>query len=96
MLDGTEAWTEVDSAYVTAALQKRQQLYLLLTLGCFEVNDVAILLKHVHLFDLLYRLHIQLLKRLLQLTIVCAGTLRRPLDLATGRTLSSAHVSVPT
>jgi len=53
------------------------------------VNHVSISLEHVDLLDALDRLHVDLLKRSLELLVVGAGCLVDLLDLASGRTLST-------
>jgi len=55
------------------------------------VNDVAIRLEHVDLFDGLDWLHIHLLERGLELLVVGAGVLVDLLDLSSGGTLSSVR-----
>ena len=40
-----------------------------------EMNDVSILLEHIHLLNRLDRLHVQLLQRCLQFLVVCAARL---------------------
>jgi hypothetical protein len=53
------------------------------------VNDVAILLEHIHLLDGLDWLNVQLLQRSLQLLVVGAGGLVDLLRLPSGRTLAT-------
>ena len=54
------------------------------------MNDIAVLLEHVHLLDGLDGLHAQLLERGLQLLVVRAAALVHLLDFPPGRSLSAA------
>jgi hypothetical protein len=63
------------------------------TLGCGEVDDVAVALEHVDLLNSLDGLDIQLLERSLELLVVGAGVPVDLLDLSARSTLASASLS---
>lgn len=64
-----------------------------ITLRSRKVNNVAVLLEHVHLLDRLDRLHVHLLERRLELLVVGGGRLVDPLGLTAGSTLASVRLS---
>jgi hypothetical protein len=67
------------------------------TFGSSKVDDVAIGLEHVHLFNGLYGLNIELRQGSLQLLVVCASALVRLLDLSSRCALATIRtfVSIP-
>ena len=65
-----------------------------LTLGCREVDDVAVALEHVDLLDSLDGLDVQLLKSTLELLVVGASVLVDLLDLPAGSTLASVIIII--
>ena len=89
MLEGTEAWT------ILRVSDGSFQILLWSFVHTFrgrEVNHVAVRLEHVDFLDLLDGLHIHLLKRGLQLLIVCAGALVDFLDFSSWCALASVYV----
>lgn len=60
------------------------------TLGGLEVDDVAVLLEHVDLLNLLDGLGVELLQGLEELLVVSAGAGRAALGRTTGSTLATA------
>ena len=54
-----------------------------------EMNDVPILLEHVHLLNRLDRLHVEFLERGLQLLVVCAARLVHLFHFAAGCAFAS-------
>ena len=61
------------------------------TLGCREVDDVAVALEHVDLLDSLDGLDVQLLKRSLELLVVGTSGPVDLLDLPAGSTLAAIY-----
>lgn len=55
------------------------------------MDDVSVLLEHVHLLNRLDRLHVHLLQRRLQLLVVGRGRLVDPLGLTAGSALASVR-----
>lgn len=55
------------------------------------MNDVPVLLEHVHLLNGLDGLHIEFLERGLELLVVGAGALVDLLDLSSRRTLATSQ-----
>lgn len=80
MLDGTEAWT-AHGMLAPVGMQEKKGVR---TLGVGKVNDVAVLLEHVDLFNALDGLDIELLELSLELVVVYACRLVRLFDLAPG------------
>lgn len=69
--------------------------YVVLTLWCREMDDVAVALEHVDLLDSLDGLYIKLLERGLKLLVVGAGALVDLLHLSAWSTLASVTLSQP-
>lgn len=88
MLEGTEAWTLL-LLFRLAGHGARDGAGGKFTLGSAEVDDVAVLLEHVHFLDGLDGLHVHLLQSRLELLVVGAGALVDLLDLAAGSALAS-------
>lgn len=65
-----------------------------LTLGCREVDDVAVALEHVDLLDGLDGLDVELLQGGLELLVVTAGALVDLLDLPARSTLASITIII--
>jgi hypothetical protein len=61
------------------------------TLWCSEMDDISVLLEHVHLLNALDWLHVHLLQRRLELLVVGSRALVHLLDLSSWGTLSTIH-----